>query len=49
MSPKLFNLYQDDAVRHRQLELKIQNISDNLKQETFIETFMSADDQVKTL
>jgi len=46
MSPILFNIYLDDAVRHWQSQLKILHISDNLKKEKFIKTFMFADDQV---
>jgi hypothetical protein len=39
----LFNSYLDDAVRHWQSQLKILHISDNLKKEKFIKTFMFAD------
>jgi hypothetical protein len=46
MSQILFNIYLDDAVRHWQSQLKILHISDNLKKEKFIKTFMFADDQV---
>jgi hypothetical protein len=44
ISPILFNIYLDDAVR--QSQLKILHISDKLNKEKFIKTFMFADDQV---
>jgi hypothetical protein len=46
MSPILFNIYLDDAVRHWQSQLKILHISNKLNKEKFIKTFMYADDQV---
>jgi hypothetical protein len=45
MSPVLFNLYLDDAIRQWQSQLKTLYIPNNLKKEKFL-TFMFADDQV---
>jgi hypothetical protein len=46
MSPMLFNLYLDNAVRHWQSQLKILHVHENLKKEEFIKTFVYAGNQV---
>jgi hypothetical protein len=40
MSPILFNIYLDDAVRHWQSQLKILHISDKLNKEKFIKIYV---------